>query len=63
MQRDEVHRDEIIDEIHAVRAGLLEAAGGDLETLFADLKEHEAKEKRPVVVLPPRRPAKQNDVE
>ena len=57
-----MHRDEIIDEVRAVRARLLEAAGGDLEALFAKLKELEAEEQGPVVVLPPRRPTQKNDV-
>ena len=56
-------RDEIIEEVRAARARLLQAAGGDLDALFAKLRELEAEEKRNVVVLPPRRPAKKkNDV-
>ena len=34
-----MHRDEILDEVRAARARLLEAAGGDLEGLFAMLKK------------------------
>lgn len=57
-----MHRDEIIDEVRAARARLLESAGGDLDSLFAKLKALEEQEEREVVVLPPRKPAKKNDV-
>jgi hypothetical protein len=54
-------RDEIIDEVRAAREKLLADAGGDLESLIARLRKLEAQEKRPVVVLPPRRPAQKKD--
>jgi len=57
-----MHRDEIIDEVRAARAHLLESAGGDLEALFAKLKELEEQENREVVVLPPRKPPQRNEV-
>lgn len=49
-------RDEIVEDVRAVRQQLLEAAGGTLDALYAKLKEEQAKEKRRVVSLPPRRP-------
>lgn len=56
-------KDEIIEEVRAARARLLEEAGGDLDALFVKLKKLESQEKRPMVVLPPRRPAeKKNEV-
>ncbi len=50
-----MQRDEIIDEVRAARARLLDAAGGDLDALFAELKRLETQENRTVVVLQARR--------
>ncbi len=58
-----MRQDEIIDEVRAARAKLLEECGGDLALLFARLQELEAKEGRQVVVGKPRRVVRpKNDV-
>ncbi len=49
-------RDEIVEEVRAIRKRLLEEAGGTLEGLIAKIKEEEAKSGRKLVSLPPRRP-------
>jgi hypothetical protein len=54
-------RDEIVEEVRAIRKRLFDEAGGHLDGLFAKLKEWEAKRKERVVSLPPRRPRKGKD--
>ena len=49
-------RDEIVEEVRAIRKRLLEEAGGTLEGLIAKIKEEEAKVRHKLVSLPPRRP-------
>ena len=61
-ETERVQRDEIVEEVRAVRAELLASVGGDLEALFAKLAALEANEKRQVVVLPPRKASKKGDV-
>ncbi len=52
-------RDEIVEEVRAIRKRLLEEAGGTLEGLIAKIREEEAKEKSRLVTLPPRRPGEE----
>jgi len=49
-------RDEIVEEVRAIRKRLLEEAGGTLEGLVAKIREEEAKRGAQLVSLPPRRP-------
>ncbi len=53
-----MERDEIVEEVRAIRRRLLEEAGGTLDGLFAMLKEEEGRSKEKVVSLPRRRPQK-----
>ncbi|MFO0829117.1 MAG: hypothetical protein U0572_13340 [Phycisphaerales bacterium] len=52
--------DQIIDEVRRNREQLLRASGGSIDTLFAAIKDAEAKESRPVIKLPSR-PVRKSD--
>ena len=49
-------RDQIVDEVRAARAALLQAAGGTLDGLLDLLTREEAAAGRTAVVLTPKRP-------
>jgi hypothetical protein len=54
--------DEIVDQVRAARAHLLQEAVGDLDALFDRLAKLESEEEREVVQRPPRRPRGENEV-
>ena len=47
--------DPIVEEVRRTRERLLAEAGGDLRKLVERMRELEAREDRPAIVLPPRR--------
>jgi hypothetical protein len=47
--------DPIVGEVRRTRERLLAEAGGDLRKLVERMRELEAREDRPTIVLPPRR--------
>ena len=49
-------RNEILDEIRAVRDAIAAAGGYDIERIAATLREHETAGSRPLLTLSPRRP-------
>lgn len=49
--------DPVVEEIHAIRAKMLEAAGGDIHVLMQQVAERQHLSNRKVVRRPPRRPA------
>jgi hypothetical protein len=56
-----VAEDPIVEEVRRTRERLLAEAGGDLRKLAERMRELEATEGRPAIVLPPRRVGPEDD--
>lgn len=48
--------DPVVEEVHATRARMLEAAGGDIQVLMQQVAERQRQSNRKIVRLAPRKP-------
>ncbi len=53
--------DPVVAEIHAARAAMLEAAGGDISVLMKQVAERQRKSQRRIITQPFRNRTEQND--
>ncbi len=53
--------DPVVAEVHATRAAMLEAAGGDIYVLMQEVAERQRKSKRRIITKPFRNRTEQDD--